>query len=173
MADKYNSQLDKQIIDRYKREVKDGEIDLTEVAVWAIREGLWKAPFEDQVEKLRKQLATALRAKTFTDAKGRRVRSNYCVRRNTTDANGREYVQTVWAHIDVASHPFMVDSFSQRHDGIADICTQAHIDVAHYNEYRRGENPEILLPLDFTNSVADRLQSTEYKPEKLEDLEGL
>jgi hypothetical protein len=96
MADKYNTQLDKQIIDRYKREVKDGELDLGEVALWAIQNNLWKEPIEDQVEKLRKQLATAMRSKTFTDPRGRKVRQNYCVRREGVHPDGRKYLQTLW-----------------------------------------------------------------------------
>jgi hypothetical protein len=39
MADKYNTQLDKQIIERYKREVKDGELDLGEVAAAFLTRG--------------------------------------------------------------------------------------------------------------------------------------
>jgi hypothetical protein len=170
MADKYYNQLDKHIVERYKREVKDGELDLAEVALWAIQNGLWKEPLEDQVEKLRKQLASMLRGKTFTDEDGQKPRSNYCIRRPVVDSNGRRYVQTVWAHIDVATHEFMQASFSQRRSGIADICYQAHVDNAHWNKFKRGENPEIQMPLDFTNDVADRLHSSDYKPEEFEGL---
>jgi hypothetical protein len=171
MADKYNTQLDKQIIERYKREVKDGELDLGEVAVWAIQNNLWKEPLEDRVEKLRKQLATAMRSKTFTDPKGRKPRQNYCVRREGVHPDGRKYLQTVWAHIDVATHPFMELAFSQRRSGIAGTCVQGHVDVAHYNEFKRGDNPEIQFPLNFTEDVADLLQSTDYVPGELEGLE--
>jgi hypothetical protein len=170
MADKYNTQLDKHIIEPYKLEKGDGELDLAQVAYWAIEKGLWKQPIEDQVEKLRKQLAVALRAKTFTDDDGNQPRANYCVRRDVVDIKGRRYVQTVWANIDVATHEFMEESFSQRRSGIANICYQAHIDKTHWNKFRRGKNPEIQMPLDFSNDVADRLHSTDYQPE---DLEGL
>lgn len=170
MSDTDNATLRRQITSRYKREVKDGEIDFTEVAVWAIRNDLWKTPFEDQVEQCRRELVAAAREEKFTDPDGNKVRSNYCVRREVTKPNGQKYIQTVWAHIDVASHPFMEQSFQQRYEAAVGPLTQAYIDVSHYNKHRRGENPEIPFPLDFTHAVADRLQSTEYKPQ---DMEGL
>ena len=106
------------IIDRYRREIQDGEIDYAEVSVWAIQEKLWEDSFEDKVEKCRKQLAAAARTQMFTDEDGQEVRSLYSVRRVATRDDGRKYIQTVWAHIDVATYPFMVQAFSQMHEGV-------------------------------------------------------
>jgi hypothetical protein len=155
------------IINRYRREVHDGELDYADVSVWAIREKLWEDSFEDKVEKCRKQLAAAARTQTFIDQKGREVRSNYSVRRVADAANGRKYIQTVWAHIDVATHPFMEQAFAQMHEGVINAAVHEYVNKAHYNEFRRGDNPEIPINLDLTNAVADKLQSTEYQPQDL------
>lgn len=164
MGAPYHIQLDQQIIARYRREVKDGEIDLREVASWAIREGLWEPPFKSQIEQLYRELAAAMRAQTFTDPKGRKVRSNYCVRQEATKPNGQKYTQAIWSHIDVATHPFMVKVFSQRRQGIAGIAVQAAIDAEHWNEFRRGDNEAIQLHLDFRDDAADAMHSTNYQP---------
>ena len=71
------------------------------------------------------------------DEKGRAVRANYSVRQVTTREDGRKYVQTVWAHIDVASHKFMEKSFEQMDDGVINATARNYVNKAHYNEYRR------------------------------------
>ena len=155
------------INERYRREVCDGENDLATVTVWAIQEGYIEDSLEDKVERWRKQLAAALRSQTFVDEKGRSVRANYSVRQVTTREDGRRVVQTVWSNIDVASHKFMEKSFEQMDDGVINAATRNFVNKAHYNEYRRGDNPEIQMNLDLTNAVADKLQSTEYQPQDL------
>lgn len=174
MSDAYHPHLRKTITDRYRREVKDGELDYTEVAVWAIREGLWAPSFEDQVEKCRRELAAAARDQKFTDEDGNKVRANYCVRSEGTKPNGQKFVQTVWAHIDVATYPFMEAAFAQRRNAQIDTSCQSYVDVRHFNKFRKGNNPPIQYPLDFTNDVLDKLQSTDYlPPEDTEGPEGL
>lgn len=170
MSDTYNSQLRKRILGRYRDEVHNGENDFAEVAVWAIREKLWDESFEDKVEKLRRDLAAAAREEKFTDVEGNHVRANYCVRREAVRPNGQKYIQTVWAHIDVASYPFMEESFRQRKRALLDPAFQGHVDVTHYNKYRRGKNPEIPFCLDLTKDIADMMQDTEYKPQPFEGL---
>ena len=155
------------IIDRYRREVQDGEIDYAEVSAWAIQEKLWEDSFEDKVEKCRKQLAAAARTQVFTDEDGQEVRSLYSVRRIATRDDGRKYIQTVWAHIDVATYPFMVQAFSQMHEGVVNAAAHEYVNKTHFNKFRRGDNPEIPINLDLTNAVADKLQSTEYQPQDL------
>jgi hypothetical protein len=169
MSVPYNTQLDR-LVGRYRKEVKDGEVELADVASWAIHQGLWAPPIKSQVDQLRKELSAAMRSAVFVDENGHKVRKNYCVRRKIIREDGTNYVQAVWADIDVATHPFMHDSFAQRRDGVADICYQAEIDRRHYNAFRRKGNPEIKFALDFTLDVEDRMQSTDYNPGDMDDL---
>lgn len=170
MSESYSQILDHQIIERYRREVDSGEVAIDEIAHWALQKGLWQPPIKTQMALLKKDLSNALRAKTFVDDQGRKVRSNYCVRREMERENGSTYTQSVWASIDIATPGFMKTSFDQRRENIANMCHQVSVDVEHWNEFRRGSNSPIQMHFDFTDDLADRAQSEDYIPPSMDDL---
>lgn len=170
MSASYSQNLDSQIIQRFRREVSNGEVPIDDIALWALQKGLWAAPMQTQLSLLKKDLSKALRSKTFTDEQGRKVRINHCVRQEQERSDGTKFVQSVWSSIDVASPTFMKTSFSQRRDNMAKMCLQVSNDVRHWNETPAGKNSPIQMDFDFTNDIADLSESEDYNPPEIEEI---
>jgi hypothetical protein len=153
-----NEQLLK-YFERYRREVKDGEIDSREFSAWLIHQRLWEPPIKTQMDILMRELGAALRAQTMI-VDGRKVRRKHCVRRKIGMKEDKPLYQTVWADIDVATPQFMEASFHQRRDGLVNKACQLNNDVYYYNEYKNPAEP-IQMLFDLTDDVADRQHSYE------------
>ena len=67
---------------------------------------------------------------------------------------------TFWAMMRYAQRPHMERAFTQRREQIVGDCCQLRTDVDVYNDINEAQ-PPIPLVLDFTNDVAERLQSEE------------
>src|ERR1041385_7457949 len=144
----YHDQLIEHIVEPYREEHGD-EFSTAEAAAWAIQQKKWKPSLKSQIELLREGLSEAMRSdRRVVD--GRKVRQYHCIRRTVG-----EYVQTVWAHIDVATQDFMEDSFARRRKVLASNAYQLHSDVVFWNENKNTGSP-IQILFDFTDDNADR-----------------
>lgn len=144
----FNAQM-QAIFDRYTNEVSANPVSLDEVAAWAIRQELYIPAPRDIVKICRDALADSLRQEKRVDDQGRRYRAKHSIR---DSVGGRQL--HLWADIDTAPRSFMVKSFSQRRQAIADDCFQIKQDVDHFNDQRCDEEP-IQMILDFTDDVAE------------------
>jgi hypothetical protein len=122
-----------------------------EAVEWAVKAGLLDLPEVDPFDVLAGQMAQALRGEYATDNKGRRYRVNHAVK---VTKGGVQY--TFWGMLGFASHEHMEKAFAQRRDQIVDDNLQLKTDVDVYNDLNRGKRPEIQLPLDYTEDVAER-----------------
>lgn len=165
MSTNYNKIVITKLVERYRKEVGDGEISREEIAAWAIQNQLWKPTMKSQIALLCDELSTALRSER-KEFKGRKVRQYHCVRRILEDGA----VQTVWAHIDVATPEFMELSVARRRQGLAAKAYQLHNDIVYWNEFKNPARPLEML-FDFRDDIADRDQSLgeEGGPEDLFD----
>ncbi|MBN9468271.1 MAG: hypothetical protein J0J10_05820 [Bosea sp.] len=137
------------IFERYNTEVDPSPVSLDEVAVWAIRQGLYRPEPRDITKLCREALAESLRQQKRTDAEGRKYRAKHSVKMNVGGTQ-----MNLWADIDNAPRSFMEKSFSQRRKSIIDDCFQIKQDVDHYNEVHASERP-IQMVLDFTDDIAE------------------
>lgn len=130
--------------------------------LWAMREGLW-APKPVDVSKIfQREMADALREQTRTDASGREYRAIICVR----DKQGGVQL-SLWGDADTAPQNFVEKAVRQRRDGLVDDAYKLKMDVDHFNEFRKPENP-IQLVLDLTMDVEEReaLRAAKDKDDK-------
>jgi hypothetical protein len=145
----YNEHLIKKVVDGYCKATGFTEFTKDDAIAWAIHNDQWKPSLKSQVELLRQELSVAMRAVKKV-VKGRKVRQYNCIRRKLSDG----YVQTVWAHIDVATEPFMEQSIGHQRQGLAGIAYSLHSTIVYWKE----KNPDstIEASFDFTNDNADR-----------------
>jgi len=122
-----------------------------DVVKWALDQGLMTMPKPtDPREILAGQLSRALRQEYSTDKHGRRYRKNHAV------SVYKDGVQlTIWAILEYAEHEHMEMAFAQRREQIVGDCLQLKTDVDVYTDMK-PERPQIQLPLDFTEDVAER-----------------
>lgn len=139
---------------RYEAEREHKPSSAREAVEWAVGEGLLDLPRIDPYDVLAGQMASALRDEIQTDHQGRRYRVNHAMR---VTRGGAQY--TFWAVMGYAPHEHMERAFGQRREQIIGDCVQLRTDVDVYNDMNRGKRPEIQLPLDFTDDVAERLAS--------------
>lgn len=140
-----------EIFAEYEKEVSAEPTDLYAVGRWAVEKGLWKPRPEDVLMRFADQMARSLREEYRVDEKGRHYRVKHAVR---TNSNGKQI--SLWADIDKAPRPHMLKAFAQRRRQIVGDCLQLRLDVDHYNDVKRQEEP-IQLVLDFTDDVSERL----------------
>lgn len=148
----YEQQLIKTLVEPFQKANHEGEFSKQDVAAWAIQQGLWKPSMKSQIELLCEELSRAMQAER-REYKGRKIRQYHCIRRVLD--NG--YVQTVWAHIDVATPEFMEQSVARRRKSLTSKAYQLHSDIVYWNEQK---NPGALLEVlfDFRDDIADRDQ---------------
>jgi len=166
MSNTYNKNVIERLVKPFRDVHGDGEFSHQEIAAWAIQNGLWKPPMKSQVAILSGELSAAMQAER-KEYKGLKVRQYHCVRR-TLDTG---MVQTVWAHIDVATPGFMEQSFARRRQNIAAKVYQLHSDISYWNEEKNPRAP-IQMLFDFTDDNADRDHARNFG-EQLDDEDGL
>lgn len=168
MSDTYHQMIDRTILKKYEDEFDVEVINTDHVAQWALKNELWDPPRKSKISLLKKDLANALRSKKVEDSKGRKIKANHCLKEESFDDSGRKIKQAIWAHIDVATFPFMEKVMQQNVNFVADTCCQMELTRQYFNEKNSGKNPPLELNLDFTETVADRLEDAEYIPEPLD-----
>lgn len=121
----------------------------SQVAAWAIKNNLWKPKPLDIISQCADDLAKALREEYRTDEKGCRYRAKHVVK---VREEGKQLY--LWADIDTAPREHMVKAFAQRRKQVVGDCHQLKVDVDHYNDVRKSEEP-IQIVLDFTHDVEE------------------
>jgi hypothetical protein len=136
---------------QYLADVSPDPADLREVAMWAIREGLWKPRPSDIHARFAGDMAEALRDDYRTDKANRRYRVNHAVR---VWQDGKQL--SFWADIDSAPRSHMEKAFAQRRRQVVDDCHQLRLDVDHFNSVHPDEE-QLQLVLDFEDDVRERM----------------
>ncbi len=150
MSTTYNKNVIARLVEPFRRAVGDGEFSHQEMAAWAIQNDLWKPNMKSQIALLCNELSEAMRSEK-RDYKGLKVRQYHCVRRQLEDGA----VQTVWAHIDVATPEFMEQSVARRRQSLSAKAYQLHSDIVYWNESKNPGRPLEAL-FDFKDDIADR-----------------
>jgi len=145
-------QLHQKLLRYYKDVHGDEPVEASTVAAWAIKNKLIEPPPPiDSATQLAEALAKSWREETRKDqTTGRPYRANHAV---TVSEGGKQ--RTFWADIDKAPRPFVERALKQRREQIVGDCLQLSLDLDHYNSIHPEEEP-ILIPLDFTDDVAER-----------------
>lgn len=140
----------------YKRKTGLSEVDLKEVAKFAVEQLGYKLPEPvDPLDVLAKKIAVAAREETRTDkSTGRPYRVNHAVPKQGSQ-------QSLWIDIDEAPRPLIQKSFIKRRDGILGDALQLSLDMDHWNSVNSTEEP-ILIPMDFTEDVEERKNATNH-----------
>ena len=139
------------MIRSYKRETGRTEIDMHEVAAWAVQKG-WPLPKPTSpLDKLAKDFASAARQETRTDHEtGNPYRVNHMY---TVMREGGQY--HLWIDIDEAPRSPMHASLTNRREQIVGDITQLTFDAEHWNRKHKDEEP-IEIEKDFGLDVEIR-----------------
>ncbi len=140
------------VIHWYREETGKTEVDMIEVAKFAVSKG-WKLPkLPDPLDLLAGQLAQAARDETKKDkTTGRSYRVNHAI------AMGQK---TFWFDIDdpKVTRPKMVLSLASRREGMLADGLQLTFDADHWNSIHPGEDA-IKPEMDFTLDIEWRKNS--------------
>jgi hypothetical protein len=142
------------LIRHYKDVTKKTEINMHEVAQFAVGKG-WPLPRPiAALDRLAKEFSEAAREEIRHDKKtGKPYRANHAL----TTAYGAKQL-TLWVDIDEASRKPMVKSLVQRREQMVGDGLQLTLDAMHWNNIHPNEEP-IKLPLDLTDDVEWRLNA--------------
>lgn len=142
------NQLLQEMIRRYKESTGNKEIDMHEVARFAIRQG-WRPPAPISAEdRLAKELSQSAREEHRRDPRtGRSYRVYHAVPRVL---NGQTSFS--WVDIDEAPRKPMFKSLMQRREQMVGDGLQLSLDADHWNSIHATEEP-IVIPLDFTDDI--------------------
>jgi len=152
----YNEKL-QAMADRYFDETGSESATTRDLAVWALKLGLWDAPADLVLKKCQEDFAKALREQYIEDAQGRPVRAKHAARVK----RGDEQLH-LWSDIRCASHEHMNIAFQQRREHIVGECRQLKRDVDYYNT-ERPKHADIQLVFDFTEDVEEGDFSSEFQ----------
>lgn len=144
------------IIKRYKMKTGKNEIDMKEVAKFAVALG-WELPKpKDPLDRLAEALSAAAREEIRYDSKtGRPYRANHMVKMGY---GNQQY--HLWIDIDEAPRKSMHKSLIMRREQMVGDGLQLTLDAMHWNSINPKEEP-IVIPLDFTEDVEERLSISE------------
>lgn len=144
------------IIRRYKDETGNKEINMGEIADYAIRLG-WPLPKPTNPrDRLAKDFSDAAREETRIDGRtGRPYRANHAI---TEWRQGELF--TTWIDIDEAPRPRMLKSLVRRREQMVGDAWHLTLDQDHWNGINPNDEP-INLPLDFGPDVDWRKNSPE------------
>ncbi len=150
-----------QIVHDYMQEHNVTEVNLEDVAAWAVRTGRYQRR-QPSLEKLcQRELSQALRAETYIDPQGREVRVMHPVR----------YEQGVlWATIQDAPPNHMRISLQQRRQAILADCRRHKIDWESYNANNKFSAQLPLLDYNFNPDLEELDYPTVY-PDARPDLD--
>lgn len=149
---------DKQkVIRYYKEQTGEKDVDMKEVAKWAVAKGLLKLPKpRDPYDILKERLSEAARIETRYDNKtGMPYRVNHAY---VVVQGGEQF--TLWADIDDPSttRKKMHMSAVMRRNQIVSDGVQLTLDLNHWNNIHPEEEP-IKMPMDITEDIEERLNA--------------
>ncbi len=139
------------LIRYYKDETGKKEVEMHEVAKFAVGKG-WKLPTPvSALDLLAKQFSQAAREEIRKDKKtGRPYRANHALL--TKQGN----IQlTFWIDIDEATRKQMHKSLINRREQMIGDGLQLTLDADHWNSIHEDEDP-IQIPMDFTEDIEER-----------------
>lgn len=143
MARTYNEQW-QDIADGYLAEIGHDRATASEIASWAIDQGLWRPSPQLVLNKAAEDVARALREDYVTDSQGRSVRAKHAVR---VVEEGVQH--TFWADLRHAPPLHVEMALKQRRHQIVADCLQLKTDMDSYNQnYNAGR--QLTMDFDFT-----------------------
>lgn len=136
------------IIRQYKEETGKTEINMKDVARYAVSKG-WPLPAPtDPVDRLAKEFSQAAREEIRYDQNTKRpYRANHAI----TIAQGQDQLH-LWIDIDEAKRVQMLMSLIKRREQMIGDGLQLTFDADHWNSIHQDEEP-ILLPMDLTPDI--------------------
>ncbi len=140
----------------YKDETGKTEIDMKEVAKFAVSKG-WKLPQPvSAIDRLAKEFSQAAREEVRHDHKtGRPYRANHSI----VVKQGGEQLH-LWIDIDEAPRAPMRKSLIARREQMVGDGLQLTFDADHWNCIHHDEEP-IIIPMDFTEDIEERKNAPE------------
>lgn len=156
MAKITKKELHLDIIKRYKAKTGKNEIDMKEVAKFAVTLG-WDLPKpKDPMDRLAEAFSAAAREEIRYDSKtGRPYRANHVFR---AGYGVQQY--HLWIDIDEAPRKSMHKSLIMRREQMVGDGLQLTLDAMHWNNVNPQEEP-INIPLDFTEDIEEKLSVAE------------
>jgi uncharacterized protein (DUF4415 family) len=149
------------LIQLYKKETDRKEVDMDEVAEWAINRGVVAPRPKSPKELLAAQFSQAAREEHKRDpSTGWSYRVNHALRKSKND--GTQY--TLWVDIHEATRPQMHLSLTNRRQQMIGDGTQLKIDEKIWNARNPSEDP-LQMIMDFTDDVEERLNSPGFGAE--------
>ncbi|MGB4598628.1 MAG: hypothetical protein WBI04_01470 [Trichlorobacter sp.] len=142
------------LIRYYKDETGKAEVDMKEVAKFAVSKG-WRLPTpKDPIDRLASEFTKAARDEIRYDAvTGKPYRANHAY-----PVKYGEEQYHLWFDIDEATRLQMHKSLIMRREQMVGDGLQLTLDANHWNSVNPGEEP-IEIPLDFTDDVNWRLNA--------------
>ena len=160
MAKITKRQVMQDVIRRYKLKTGETEINMKDVARFAASLGVELPKPKDPLDKLAEELAAVAREEIRYDAKtGRPYRANHAVR---VGYGSHQY--HLWIDIDEAPRKTMHKSLIMRREQMVGDGVQLTLDAMHWNNINPKEEP-IMIPLDFTEDIEERLSTPEEMKE--------
>jgi len=146
------------VIHKYKQETGKKEINMHDVAKFAVKIG-WPLPKPvDLFELLSKEFSQAARDEYRKDKEtGNQYRANHAF----TVTHGKQQL-TLWVDIDEAPRPHMVKALVQRREQTVGDVLQMHFDAEHWNNIHPKDEP-IVVPTDYTEDVTWRVNAPKEK----------
>jgi len=146
-----------ELVHEYMRIHDVVEVELEQVARWAVDTGRYQRQPQGIVQQCKRELGQAVRAEYYTDPQGRDVRKMHPVR--VKDPDGEQMV--IWADIQFAKPNHMRVSFQQRRLGILADCKQHKTDVDSYND-NNEYHVQLLFDYDFNTDLEEGSLPTDY-----------
>jgi hypothetical protein len=142
------------LIRLYKDETGKKEVNMHDVAQFAVDKG-WPLPRPiAALDRLAKEFSQAAREEVRHDRKtGKPYRANHAF----TEGHGPRQM-TLWVDIDEAPRKPMLKSLVQRREQMVGDGLQLTLDALHWNTINPNEEP-INLPLDLTDDVEWRMNA--------------
>lgn len=141
------------LIRQYKRETGNSEVDMHEVAKWAMKKGVKPPQPKSPTELLAKQFTDAARSEIRYDPEnGKPYRVYHAVRHD-----GQMSLFT-WIDIHEAPRRTMQKSLVQRREQMVGDGVQLTLDLGFWNKMHPDEEP-INLPMDLSPDIEWRLNA--------------
>ncbi|MGA2402464.1 MAG: hypothetical protein ABSG91_12290 [Syntrophobacteraceae bacterium] len=141
------------VIRYYKEQTGKTEIDMDEVAEFAVRKlGMRLPPPVEPIKRLAKEFAQAAREEFRYDKEtGNPYRANHAI----PDPRGGKQLHFWWVDIDEAPREHMHKSLIMRREQMVGDGLQVTYDADHWNNIHPDEKP-IIIPMDFTEDIEER-----------------
>ena len=142
------------LIRYYKEVTGKTEVDMKEVAKFAVSKG-WKLPApKDPIDRLAANFTKAARDEIRYDEKtGKPYRANHAIK----ISQGEDQFH-LWIDIDEAPRKQMHKSLIMRREQMVGDGVQLTLDANHWNNIHPEEDP-IQIPMDFTEDIEERLNA--------------